>query len=84
MFFLSLENVCENLLQKKESRIGTRDSKFYELQNTTKPLLLLENKSRNRNLASYFVMPCLKNLKQQNYQLNWNKQILSAPIWNNY
>jgi hypothetical protein len=67
---LSLENVCENVLQKKESRIGTRDSKFYVLQNATKPRPLLENKSKNRTLARCFVMPCLKNLKQQNYQLN--------------
>ena len=39
--------------------------KFYELQNTTRSRLLSENKSRNRNLAKRFVMPCLKNLKDK-------------------
>ena len=60
------------MVKKKESR-NKRDSQFYELQNITKPPLLSENKSRNRNFARYFVMPCLKNLKDKSndsFELN--------------
>ena len=76
--------VRKRFLVKKKSPEWIETLKFYELQNTTKPRLLLENKSKNRNLARYFVMPCLKNLKEQIYQLNRYKQILKRWFWSSW